>query len=160
MKRVVILYSECSPVIDAIKYQLQKSEVVCIKEPDSTIKDCDLVVLVNFNSEFSGNALKCHHSLLPAFDTDEPVKDAILAGVKVTGITIYETDTKKIITQYPIFIKEDMHYDELKQELDYLEQTIYPLVTEKVLNKELFNIKELMNGSCSGNCGGCAGCRS
>jgi folate-dependent phosphoribosylglycinamide formyltransferase PurN len=96
--------------------------------------------------------------LLPAFNSKEPVKDAILAGVKVTGITIYYTKSKIIIAQYPVFINNNTHYDELVQELDYIEQTLFPLVIQKVLNNEPFEVRALLNKSCSGNCGGCSGC--
>ena len=158
MKKVAILYSEYTPTIDTIKYQLKNDEVVCFQHPENATGDFDLVILVNYNSEYSGKALRCHHSLLPAFETEEPIKDAILFGAKVTGITIQETDSKKIIAQYPIFIRDDAHYDELEQELNYLEQTIYPIVIEKVLNNEYFNIQNLIKGDCKGNCGGCTGC--
>ncbi len=47
--------------------------------------------------------LKIHYSLLPAFQTDDPVRDAILTGVKVTGITITLED--KIVAQYPILLQ-------------------------------------------------------
>ena len=158
MKKIAILYSEYNPVIDAIKYQLKNTEVVCLNAPENNMEKYDMVVTVNYNSEYFGKALKCHHSLLPAFDCDEPVKEALLNGVKVTGITVLETNTKKIIAQYPIFIRDDAHYDEIKQEFNYLEQTIYPIVVEKVLNNEQFNIKSILNGDCSGNCGGCHKC--
>ena len=157
MKRIAILYSEYSPLIDAIKYRLSDCTVDIMTSPVNT-DDYDLIVLSNYNAEFEGNAIKCHHSLLPAFNSAEPEKEAMLAGVKVTGITIFLTNPYKIIAQYPIFINNSMHYDELKQELTYLEQTIFPLVTEKVLNNEPFDISMLLNKTCSGNCGGCFRC--
>ncbi len=158
MKKVAILYSEYSPTIDAIKYQLKDNEVLCFSQIPQNIDDFDLTILVNFKEKFEGKAIGCHHSLLPAFNTETPVKDVIIAGVKVTGITIYETDSKKIITQYPVFINNDTHYDELKQELNYLEQTIYPLVVEKILFNQTFEINKLLNNGCMGSCGGCGGC--
>lgn len=152
------MYSEDTPVIDAIKYQLKEAVVECFREPNEITDNFDLVILVNYKGKYELSALGCHHSLLPAFDCKEPVKEALLAGVKVTGITIYKTDTKKIIVQYPVLIAENMHYDELEQELNYLEQTIYPLVAEKVLNNEQFEIKSLLGTGCNGSCGGCSGC--
>ena len=80
-----------------------------------------------------------------------------MSGVKVTGITIYNTKSKKIIAQYPVFIKDEFHYDELLQELKYIEQIIYPIVIEKIINKEPVEIKQFSpNGcSCSGGCNSC-----
>jgi phosphoribosylglycinamide formyltransferase-1 len=155
MKKVAILYREHSPIIDAIKYQLAD----CVVESMTELLGMggyDLVV--NLGSNYDGEALACHHSLLPAFNSKEPVKDAILAGIKVTGITIYYTKSNKIIAQYPVFINNNTHYDELVQELDYIEQTLFPLVIQKVLNNEPFEVRALLNKSCSGNCGGCSGC--
>lgn len=96
--------------------------------------------------------LKVHYSLLPAFQTDDPVRDAILAGVKVTGITITLED--KIVAQYPIFITNDMHYDNLKLYLEEIANKLLPLVREKLENNEQFEIRDLMKSKCNG-CGGC-----
>lgn len=96
--------------------------------------------------------LKIHYSLLPAFQTDDPVRDAILAGVKVTGITITLED--KIVAQYPIFITNDMHYDNLKLYLEEIANKLLPLVQEKLENNEQFEIRDIMKSKCNG-CGGC-----
>ena len=156
MKKIAILYSEYMPVIDAIKYNLSDCTVDCIKT-SGNIKEYDLVINLCPN-EYDTESIACRHSLLPAFDCEEPEKEAILAGVKVTGITVYYTKTRKIIAQYPVFIKNDTHFDELKRELDYLEQTILPLVAKKLINNEPFELSSIMNKGCSGNCGGCLSC--
>jgi len=154
MKHVAILYSEYTPLIDAIKYQLSDCEIDCLKEANA--KSYDLVI--NLGVPFEGHALCCHHSLLPAFDCDEPVKEAILAGVKVTGITIFYTNPEKIVAQYPVFISNNTHYDELEKELTYIEQTLFPLVAQRLLNNEPFEVRALLNKTCSGSCGGCKSC--
>lgn len=156
MKKLAVLYSEYSPVIDAIKYTLSDCTVDCLTKTDNT-ESYDLIICLN-NIKSKGNAIACHHSLLPSFDGDEPEKEAILKGVKVTGITFYYINTGKIITQYPVFINNDTHYDNLKQELTYLEQTLMPVVVEKILKNEPFDIQKLINKGCGGNCGGCSSC--
>lgn len=99
------------------------------------------------------NDLKTHYSLLPAFsNSDDPVRDAILAGVKVTGITLTLGD--KIVAQYPIFITNDMHYDNLKLYLEEIANKLLPLVQEKLESNEQFEIRDLMKSKCNG-CGGC-----
>ena len=157
MKKIAVIYSKYSPVIDAIKYTLSDCSVDCLSDTDST-EFYDLVICLD-NKKFNKNAIACHHSLLPAFDCDEPEKEAILSGAKVTGITIYNVDTKKIITQYPVFINNDTHYDDLKQELTYLEQTLLPIVAKKIINNEPFEIKNLLNSGCNRTCGGCSSCK-
>lgn len=155
MKKVAILYKDYSPIIDAIKYQLSDCDIDCLTASDD-IKGYDLVI--NLGIEYDGEALMCHHSILPAFDTNEPVKDAILSGVKVTGITIYYTKSKKIVAQYPVFISNETHFDQLEQELKYIEQTLFPLVIKKILENEPFEIRKLLNNSCGGSCRSCSGC--
>lgn len=99
------------------------------------------------------NNLKTHLSLLPAFEnSDDPVRDAILAGVKVTGITITSKD--RIIAQYPVFIPNDMHYDNLKLYLEQTAEALLDAVKEKLQNNEQFEIKDLLKKDCKG-CGGC-----
>ena len=156
MKKIAILYKNYSPIIDAIKYKLPDCEVDCLIAPTGMDK-YDLIV--NLGIEYEGEALACHYSLLPAFNSEEPVKEAILSGVKVTGITMYNTKSQKIVAQYPIFINNETHYDELEQELKYLEQTLFPLVIQKVINNEPFEVGTLMNHGCGAKCGGCSGCK-
>ena len=122
MKKLAILYSEYTPAIDAVKFQLDGiADIHTFKSEDEIdFERYDIVVAVNYDGETKNNVLKTHYSLLPAFEGDEPLKQAILSGVKVTGITVYYSGTKEIITQYPIFIKNGAHYDEILQELKYL----------------------------------------
>ena len=158
MKKIAILYTEYSPLIDAIKYQLSDCVVDCLTT-SFDMAEYDLVV--NLGCAYDGESLSCHHSLLPAFDSDEPEKEAILLGVKVTGLTIYYTKSKRIIAQYPVFITNSMHYDDLKQELTYIEQTLFPLIVKKVADNEPFEVRSLLGKTCSescGNNGGCSGC--
>ena len=113
------------------------------------------MVLCNYNNPINFNALDIHHSLLPAFAGEEPEKQAILSGVKVTGLTIFYTKPKKIIAQYPVFIENDTHFDELEVQMNNLERIIYPLVIEKILKNEVFEIKNLLNSHNSHGCGKC-----
>lgn len=160
MKKAAILYSIYTPTIDAIVSRLQDVRFDCI-QVGADLSGYDFVIGVGLD-DISGvkeNIINIHHSLLPAFSGEEPVKQAFLAGVKVTGITIYYTNPQKIIAQYPIIISNDAHFDDIEQELLYLEQTIYPIVIEKIINNEVFEIKDLLkSGGCSSGCGGCGKC--
>lgn len=158
MKKLALLYSTYTPTIDSIIAHLKDFDVTCLTAPDN-LDTYDLVTNINYKGEVEQNHVAVHHSLLPAFESEEPVKDAILAGVKVTGITFYYTNPKKIITQYPIFISNASHYDHVAKELEYLEQTIYPLILERLLENKPFEIRNLLSKGCSGNCGGCNSCK-
>lgn len=157
MKHVAILYSEYSPTVDAIKYQLKNEQVDC-KNSIDTNDNYDLVILSNYINEYPGNALACHHSLFPAFKGNEPEKEAIIEGVKITGITFYFTKPEKIIAQYPLVITNDMHFDDLKQRLNYLEQVLFPIVAEQVLYNKIFECQTFINKISSGCKGGCGQC--
>lgn len=158
MKKVAIIYSKYTPTIDAIINHLKDFEVE-IFDAYRDMSSFDLIANTNYQGRISENHIAVHYSLLPAFNNEEPVKQAFLAGAKVTGITFYYTNPEKIITQYPIFISNFSHFDDAERELEYLEQTIYPLILEKILNNEPFEIRQLLSKGCSGNCGGCNSCK-
>ena len=159
MKRIAILSSTQNAIADAIVYHLKDFDTTCFTEIPQNIDSFDLVVGINFEGDFEG--LNLHFSLLPAFDGSEPVKQAILCGVKVTGITVYYTKPFKIVTQYPLIITNESHYDDIKAHLEYLAQTIYPLVIEKILKNESFEVQNLLNNKhCSGACTTCGNCNT
>ena len=87
MKKLALLYSTYTPTIDSIIAHLKDFDVTCLTAPDN-LDTYDLVANINYKGEIEQNHVAVHHSLLPAFESEEPVKDAILAGVKVTGIFI------------------------------------------------------------------------
>ena len=162
MKKVAILYSDYIPLIDAIKYQLSNvAEVDCYTEYNQNLSKYDLLLSCGYKGNIDFEFLTCHNSLLPAFTDEFPEKQAIEKGAKVTGITIFWGKSNRIVTQYPVFIYNDARYEELKQELDYLVQTILPYVAEKIIKNEQFEIQSFMRGShkCSSSCRGCKGCK-
>lgn len=111
-----------------------------------------------------GKVINIHPSLLPSFKGKNAIQQAFLAGVKVTGVTIHEVDSTldggKIIAQYPVFVTQGTHLDELEEEIHTIEHKLYPIVVEKVLDDKVFDFQDLMRGSsnCGGKCGGnCSG---
>lgn len=130
----------------------------------------DLIVLAGYMKILPDNVLKAmdkviniHPSLLPAFKgSRNAIKDAFLAGVKVSGVTVHrvtsDIDGGQIIAQYPVFITNDMHFDELEDEIHKVEHKLYPIVIEKLLEDKIFDFSDLMKSSCSVNsCGKCSG---
>ena len=127
----------------------------------------DLVVLAGYMRILSEDVLKemgkvinIHPSLLPAFKgSANGIKDAFLAGVKVSGVSVHwvtsEVDGGEIIAQYPVFITNDMHFDEFEAELHKLEHKLYPVVIEKLLEDKVFDFSDLMKSTCGSSCGGC-----
>lgn len=103
-----------------------------------------------------GKVINIHPSLLPAFKGKDAIKQAFLAGVKISGITIHyvekDIDAGKIIAQYPIFIANGAHLDEVEAEIHEIEHKLYPIVIEKVLEDKVFDFQDLMRGKCGGKC--------
>ena len=60
---------------------------------------------------FSGRIINTHPALLPAFPGAHAVRDALAAGVKVTGCTVMVVDegvdTGPILAQEPVQVRED-----------------------------------------------------
>lgn len=127
----------------------------------------DFVVLAGYMRILSddvlaemGKVVNIHPSLLPAFKgSANGIKDAFLAGVKVSGVSVHwvtsDIDGGEIIAQYPIFITNDMHFDEFEAEMHSLEHKLYPVVIEKLLEDKVFDFSDLMKSNCGGSCGGC-----
>lgn len=129
----------------------------------------DLVVLAGYMRILPTEVLdlarfvNIHPSLLPSFKGKDAIKQAFLAGVKVSGITIHwvekGVDAGKIIAQYPVFIDNLMSLDEFEEEIHVVEHKLYPIVIEKILEDKVFDFQDLMksscnNKSCGGSCGG------
>lgn len=127
----------------------------------------DLVVLAGYMRIIQddvlaemGKIINIHPSLLPAFKgSANAIKDAFLAGVKVSGVSVHwvtpEVDGGQIIAQYPVFITNDMHFDEFEAEMHKVEHKLYPIVIEKLLENKIFDFSDLMKSSCGSSCGGC-----
>ena len=159
MTKIAIITDSHKPLVDAINAKLAGFDLDYYNSLNYNLSDYDLILSTNRKAETSEFKVLCsHYSLLPAFDTDTPVKDAIIAGVKVTGISVFYTNPQKIIAQYPVFINNDLHYDELLKKMEYLEQVFYPLVIEKILKNEPIESQTIMQNSNCGSCGSCQKC--
>lgn len=130
--------------------------------------DFALTVLSGYSRELeaeillTGTFLNLHPSLLPAFKGQDAIARAFKSGVKVSGVTVHyltnETGGGKIIAQYPILIGNLTHFDEFEESIHKLENLLYPIVIEKVLEDKVFDFSDLFSGGCGGNYGGCSGC--
>lgn len=126
----------------------------------------DLVAVDDYKRELKPNVLeqgrfiRIHPSLLPAFKGEDALYRAFSSGVKVSGVTVQwynnEVDGGKIIAQYPVLIGNLMHFDEFKSAVETLENHLYPIVIEKVLDDKVFDFEDLF--SAHKGCGGCSSC--
>ena len=101
-------------------------------------KNVELVVLAGFMrllspyfiDEYRNRIINVHPALLPAFKGAHGVKDALEAGVKVTGVTVHfvdeHLDSGPIILQKTVEIKEDDNEETLLERVQKEEHRIYP----------------------------------
>lgn len=132
--------------------------------------DFDLIALSDYRRQVqsdvleTGKFINVHPSLLPSFKGPDAISRAFTSGVKVSGVTVHmvndDIDGGKIIAQYPVLIGNLTHFDEFENEIHNVENSLYPIVIEKILNDEVFDFSDLLGG-CSKNsgCGGCGGCK-
>ena len=116
----------------------------------------ELVIIVDYKSNIPveifkySKFIKIHPSLLPAFEQNSAIRDAFIAGVKVTGVTVCEIDKNgvcgRIIAQYPVLIDNFTHYDQLEKEIKTLERTLLPPVLKSIFENKVFDIADFLTG--------------
>ncbi|CAM3916642.1 phosphoribosylglycinamide formyltransferase [Alkalicoccus chagannorensis] len=84
---------------------------------------------------FGGRMLNIHPSLLPSFPGLHAVRQALEAGVKVTGATVHLVDegmdTGPIIAQKPVTIEESETEESLQKKIQQVEHVLYPQAVQQ-----------------------------
>ena len=168
MKNLCILTNNISSA-EKLKQHLSDYNIKVTDNPKDADNDF-LTALYDYSGNLDDETIEknkvinIHSSLLPAFDTETPIKDAYLYGAKVTGVTVYEVKAGmtqgKILAQYPVIIDNYTHYDDLAEEIEKLSTTLYPLVIKSIMEDKVFDIVELLAPPKLHACGSCVGCAS
>jgi phosphoribosylglycinamide formyltransferase-1 len=107
----------------------------------------DLVVMAGFGTIFEkpmfdaydGRIINTHPALLPAFTGWHPVRDALVAGVKVTGVTVHiatlEVDAGPILAQAPVVVLPGDDEATLHERIKEVERTLYPDTIKAILER-------------------------
>jgi phosphoribosylglycinamide formyltransferase 1 len=110
--------------------------------------DVDLVAIAGFGTilsepfvdAFSARAVNTHPALLPAFKGWHAVRDALAAGVKITGCTVHlvteEVDSGKILAQEAVPVLDDDTEATLHERIKQVERKLYPDVIEQLVRQE------------------------
>ncbi|MBX7115284.1 MAG: phosphoribosylglycinamide formyltransferase [Myxococcaceae bacterium] len=97
-----------------------------------------------FLQAFPNQVLNIHPSLLPAFPGMHAIRQALEAGVKVTGCTVHfvdeGTDTGPIIAQTAVPVLDGDDENKLAERIHHQEHRLYPAVVSK-LAAEPFSIQ-------------------
>ena len=91
-----------------------------------------------FHEAFPGVVLNTHPSLLPDFKGWHAVRDALAAGVAVTGCTVHiateELDEGPILAQRPVVVEAGDSEESLQERIKQTERVLYPQVIRAALN--------------------------
>jgi phosphoribosylglycinamide formyltransferase-1 len=110
--------------------------------------DVDLVAIAGFGTILSepfvdalgGRAVNTHPALLPAFKGWHAVRDALAAGVKVTGCTVHlvteEVDSGRILAQEAVAVFESDTEESLHERIKQVERGLYPDVIERLVREQ------------------------
>jgi phosphoribosylglycinamide formyltransferase-1 len=151
-------------------YAFPKSDFADRREQQLAMADCleqlgvELVVLAGFDqilvpefvARFPGRMINLHPSLLPAFSGGMyAVRDALAAGVKITGCTVHlvtdDLDGGPIILQEAVPVEEDDDERSLLARIHVAEHRILPaaiqLFAEGRLRREGKRVKVLTAGT-------------
>jgi phosphoribosylglycinamide formyltransferase-1 len=86
---------------------------------------------------YPGRILNTHPALLPAFKGWHAVRDALAAGVKVTGTTIHlateEVDTGPILAQEAVPVEDGDTEETLHERIKAVERRLYPQTIRRFL---------------------------
>jgi phosphoribosylglycinamide formyltransferase-1 len=98
------------------------------------------VLSKNFVGHMKGRIVNIHPSLLPSFKGAHAINDALLYGVKVTGVTVHLVDefvdNGVIIAQRAVEIEEGETLDELSERIHKVEHSLYHETLSKLFKGE------------------------
>jgi phosphoribosylglycinamide formyltransferase 1 len=132
--------TDFGPTFDRVAYT---KEVVATLERDGV----DLVAIAGFGTilsepfvdAFGGRAVNTHPALLPAFKGWHAVRDALAAGVKVSGCTVHlvteEVDSGPILAQEAVPVLEGDTEESLHERIKAVERGLYPEVIERLVRE-------------------------
>jgi phosphoribosylglycinamide formyltransferase-1 len=129
--------SDFGPTFDRVAYT---KEVVAALERHGV----DLVAIAGFGTilsepfinAFGGRTVNTHPALLPAFKGWHAVRDALAAGVKVTGCTVHlvieEVDSGPILAQEAVTVLDDDTEETLHERIKVIERRLFLDVIEQL----------------------------
>lgn len=92
-----------------------------------------------FVNRFPDQIVNSHPSLLPQFPGAHAVRDAIEAGVNVTGCTVHfideGVDTGRIISQEQVVVLPGESEEQLHERIKIVERTLLPQSVEQLLGE-------------------------
>ncbi|MDR1711142.1 MAG: phosphoribosylglycinamide formyltransferase [Propionibacteriaceae bacterium] len=126
IESVVVLFQQGC---DRAAWDAQLTAAVADFAPDLVVSAGFMRLLgPAFLAAFGGRAINCHPALLPAFPGMHAVRDALAAGVDVTGATVFEidagVDSGKIIAQEQVRVLPGDSEESLHERIKVTERAL------------------------------------
>ena len=112
---------------DRARWDRELTELVAGFEPD-LVASAGFMKLVgaSFLARFGGRTINTHPALLPSFPGMHGPRDALRAGVKVSGATVFVVDagvdTGKILLQGAVDVRDDDDVESLHERIKVVER--------------------------------------
>lgn len=112
-----------------------------------TLQADDLIILAGYMKlipaeiiDYFPNIVNIHPSLLPAFKGLNAIEQALVYGVKVTGVTIHYIDSKMdegvIIAQQAVTIDDDENFNSLLVKINAVEHQLFPKTIKRIIKEK------------------------
>jgi phosphoribosylglycinamide formyltransferase-1 len=89
---------------------------------------------------YEGRIINTHPALLPAFPGWHPVRDALAAGVQVTGVTVHiatlEVDAGPILAQESVPVLPGDDEETLHERIKGVERRLYPATIKAIVERK------------------------
>ncbi len=126
---------------DRKAWNIELAETVARYQPDLVVSAGFMrIVGTDFLDLFGGRFINSHPALLPSFPGAHGVRDALAAGVKVTGTTIFMVDsgvdTGRIIAQEPVRVLDEDTEQTLHERIKVVERDLLVQVVTQLLSEE------------------------
>jgi phosphoribosylglycinamide formyltransferase-1 len=123
---------------DRAAWDAALTERIAAFEPDLVVCAGFMKILgPAFLARFAGRAINSHPALLPSFPGAHAVRDALAAGVKVTGTTVFAldagVDTGPILAQEPVRVEDGDTEASLHERIKVVERELLVDVVNRSL---------------------------
>ncbi|MDO5683353.1 MAG: phosphoribosylglycinamide formyltransferase, partial [Propionibacteriaceae bacterium] len=114
---------------DRSAWDMELTRLVAAHHPDLVVSAGYMkLVGETFLTEFGGRMINTHPALLPAFPGMHGPRDALAAGVKVTGATVFQVDagvdTGKILAQEAVPVLDGDTVESLHERIKVVERRL------------------------------------
>lgn len=120
---------------DRAAWDRELTDIVAAHDPDLVISAGFMKLLGDaFLARFEGRTINTHPSLLPSFPGMHGPRDALRAGVKITGATVFVVDagvdTGKILAQGAVDVLDDDTVETLHERIKVVERRLLVSVVD------------------------------